>query len=403
MQRTVQQRCVIFLVIPILLLTIGFASVVFAKQKAPAVAKPKAKPEAGYRSAVLMDAETGQILFEKNLHEKVIPASLVKMMVILLTLEKIEAGQIHFSDTVTVSDWASKIGGQQVYLQRGETFPLEELLKAVAISSANDAATAVAEFLAGDTAAFVNVMNARAKELGLNDTKFANVHGLPPDKGQEENETSAYDIALLGRELLRRHPQVLKWSATLEAPFRNGTFTLTNTNRELLLRYSGADGLKTGYHPRGAAFTVCATAKRQDRRLIAVVMGAAAKGDRYRAVVDMFNMGFNQFERVVALRKGFSIGNPLPVVGGKNRTTAVVAANDAVVLVEKGQAKLIKTAIHLPVKELTAPVSKGTKVGEAVVSLGEREIGKVDLVVEDEIKKGNVVDRLKNWIVDKAS
>jgi D-alanyl-D-alanine carboxypeptidase (penicillin-binding protein 5/6) len=332
----------------------------------------------------------------------VIPASIVKMMVLLLAMEKIEAEEIHLSDIVTVSVWASKIGGHQVYLAEGETFTLGELLKAVAISSANDAATAVAEFLAGNTEACVDMMNARAKELGMNDTTFANVHGLPPDKGQKENSTSAYDVALLGRELLK-YPQILSWTSTIEDRFRNGTFTLTNTNRQLIRKYRGVDGLKTGFHPRGADFSVCATAKRQDRRLIAVVMSAPRKVDRYRAAVNLFNLGFNQFEKVIALRKGFSVGDPIPIAGGKERSTTLVASDNAIVFVKKGQKELIKQDINISVQKIVAPASQGTSFGEAVISIGDQPVTRVDLVVEEDIEKGHIYHRLKWWFVDKVS
>jgi D-alanyl-D-alanine carboxypeptidase (penicillin-binding protein 5/6) len=347
-----------------------------------------------------MDVETGQILLEKDAHKKVIPASIVKMMVLLLVMEKIDAGVLHLSDIVTVSAWASKIGGHQVYLAEGEQFSLEELLEAVAISSANDASTAVAEYLAGDVDACVEMMNARAKELGMNDTTFANVHGLPPDKGQKENLTSAYDVALLGRELLK-YPQILTWTSTIEDTFRNGTFTLTNTNRQLIRKYRGADGLKTGFHGRGAGFSVCATAQRQDRRLIAVVMGAPRKVDRYSAVVDLLNLGFNQFERVVVLRKGFTVGEPVLLSRGKNRTTTLVASENAVVVLKKGQKKEIKQEIDIPVDRIIAPVDQGTRFGEAVISVGDQVIMRVDLVIEKDIEKGSIIDRLKWWIVDK--
>jgi D-alanyl-D-alanine carboxypeptidase (penicillin-binding protein 5/6) len=399
MTRKVGQRQWIFLVTVILLFTLVLPNVPFAKQQ---ITKSHPQREPAYTSAVLMDYETGQMLFEKNPHEKVIPASLVKMMVLLLVMEKIESGAIHLSDPVSVSAWASKIGGQQVYLKEGETFTLEEFLKAIAISSANDAATAVAEFLAGNTEACVKMMNARAKELGMNDTTFANVHGLPPDKGQSENYTSAYDMALLGHELLK-YPQILSWTSILEDSFRNGTFTLTNTNRDLLRHYAGADGLKTGFHPRGADFAICATAKRQDRRLIAVVMNVPQKSDRYRAVVNLLDLGFNQFERVVVLRKGFPVGDPIPIPNGKNRTTTLIAAENAAVLVEKGQENQIKKNINIAVQEITAPVKRGAKFGEVAILVGERPVMNVDLVVEEDIKAGSFVDRLKWWIVDKIS
>ena len=361
-----------------------------------------ADQQSNYKSAILMDYETGQILYEEHAHQQVIPASLVKMMVLLLTMEKLEAGDIHLSDTVTISAWASKIGGHQVYLAEGETFRLEEILKAVAISSANDAATAVAEFVGGSADAFVKRMNARAHELGMKDTRFANVHGLPPDPGQEENYTTAYDMAVLGQALLA-YPKILTWTSTLEDTFRNGTFTLTNTNRQLLLNYQGVDGLKTGFHPRGADFCTCVTAKRQDRRLIAVVMGVPQKEDRYRAVKDLLNLGFTQFERVIVFRKGFSVGDAISVSNGKKRTTTLVASDNAVVLVEKGKQQAIRHDVNITVQEIIAPASQGTRFGEATIFIGDQAAATVDLVLEEDLEKGSFVDRLKWWIVNTIS
>ncbi|MCP4403327.1 MAG: D-alanyl-D-alanine carboxypeptidase [bacterium] len=232
-----------------------------------------------YKSAVLMDYETGHILLAENAHQQVIPASLVKMMVLLLTMEQLEVGKIHLSDVVTASEWAAHMGGQQVHLAKGETFTLKELLDAMVVASANDAAVAVAEFLAGDVESCVKMMNVRAKALGMNDTVFANVHGLPAGRGQVDDLTSAYDMALLGRALLKNYPKVLEWTSTFSTPFRNDTMNLVNTNKYLLRKVPGVDGLKTGYHRR-AGFNVCVTAMQDERRVIVVVMGAPSKLDR---------------------------------------------------------------------------------------------------------------------------
>ena len=245
-----------------------------------------------YKSAVLMDYETGHILLEENAHEQVIPASLVKMMVLLLTMEQLETGKIDLSDVVTASEWAAHMGGQQVHLAKGETFTLKELLDAMVIASANDAAVAVAEYLAGDVESCVKMMNARAKALGMNDTVFANVHGLPAGRGQEDDLTSAYDIALLGRFLLKNHPKVLEWTSTFTTPFRDGEMTLVNTNKYLLRKVPGVDGLKTGYHRR-AGFNVCVTAKQNKHRVIAVVMGAPSKLDRNKKAKALLAQGLS--------------------------------------------------------------------------------------------------------------
>ncbi|PID57038.1 D-alanyl-D-alanine carboxypeptidase [candidate division KSB3 bacterium] len=382
-----QRSVLVEIVVIVLILTVGSCSGLAAGASR-------------YKSAVLMSVETGQILFEENAHQDAIPASIVKMMVLLLTLEHVEAGTVSLDDIVTVSAWASKIGGSQVYLAEGEQFRLEELLKAIAISSANDAATAVAEYIGGDVDAFVEMMNARAEELGMNDTVFANEHGLPPGKGQKDNVTSAFDIAILGKELLQ-FPQILQWSSTVEDTFRNGTFTLTNTNRELLQKFPGADGLKTGFHSHGAGFNVCATAKRDERRLIAVVMGAERKADRYNAAVSLFNRGFNQYKRVVVIRKGFTVGDPLMIRRGKDRTTSLVASEDVVVLVTKNEEQEISQNVNIPLSYMIAPVKQGMRFGEVEVSIGDQVVARVDLVTETDIRKGNPLERMKWWLVNK--
>ncbi len=261
-----------------------------------------AAANASYKSVLLMDYDSGEILEQEHAHDAVIPASLVKMMVLYLTMEQIQADKLHFSDIVTISEWASKMGGQQVYLSKGEMFTLEELLEAMVIGSANDAAVAVAEYLAGSTDACVALMNAKAKELGMTETVFANVHGLPPSKGQVDNVTSAYDIALLGRALLQHFPQVLNWTSTVKITFRNDTLPIANSNRYLLRNVEGVDGLKTGYH-RKSGFNVCVTAKRGDRRLIAVIMGSPTKIDRNRAAKELLKNGFSTFEKVSQLNQ----------------------------------------------------------------------------------------------------
>jgi len=351
-----------------------------------------------YKAALLMDADTGQILFEQNMHQRLVPASLVKMMVILIALEKVQQGSVKLTDPVTASAWASKIGGHQVYLKEGEVFPLEELLKAVAITSANDAATAVAEYLAGSTESFVQLMNQRAKELGMNDTTFANVHGLPPGKGQEENYTSAYDIALLARELIK-HPEVLHWSSTREDTFRNGSFTLTNTNK-LLGSFPGLDGLKTGYTDE-AGFNLCATAKRDDLRLISVVMGVSNSRIRFSETTKLLSMGFNTYKKVALFKKGFTVDKEVTISKGKVYKVKPVPAQDVGVLIKKGEEGLLKTEFVNFVDTLEAPVQKGHKVGEIVVKLQDQVLTKTDLVIDEAIPLGSVITRFIWWMWEK--
>jgi D-alanyl-D-alanine carboxypeptidase (penicillin-binding protein 5/6) len=246
-----------------------------------------------YKAALVVDAESGEVLFAERSKRKVIPASLVKMMTSLIALEKIERGEEFLTDTYTVTAAASRIGGHQVYLKHGEIFSLGELLKAVVIGSANDAAYAIAEHVAGSHSAFVAIMNRRASELGMRNTRFANSHGLPPErrKGQTENETTARDMALLARAVVRQ-PRFLKWSSTRLDSFRDGTFQLLNTNHKFLRQVEGADGLKTGYHSRGAGFSLVGSAVRGGRRLIVVVMGAERAAQRLKVASRLIDKGF---------------------------------------------------------------------------------------------------------------
>jgi D-alanyl-D-alanine carboxypeptidase (penicillin-binding protein 5/6) len=351
-----------------------------------------------YKAALLMDADTGQVLFEYNSHQKLVPASLVKMMDILLVMEKIDSGALKMTDLVAATTWASKIGGHQVFLKEGEVFPVEELLKAVAISSANDAATALAEHVAGSTEAFVHLMNERAKELGMNDTTFANVHGLPAGKGQEENYTSAYDMAILGRELIK-YPQILHWSSTKEDTFRDGTFTLTNTNK-LLGSFPGLDGLKTGY-TNEAGFNLCATAKRDDLRFISVVMGGTNSRDRFAETTKLLSMGFSTYKKVSLFKKGFTVDKEVTIAKGKIYKVKPVPAQDVGVLVKKGQESQLKTEFANFIDTLQAPVPKGKKVGEIVVRLQDDVLTKTDLVIDEAVPVGSFITRFIWWVWEK--
>lgn len=254
----------------------------------------KQKIEDRFESAVVMDANTGEVLYAHNANQKVIPASLVKLMVALIAVEKSQQGQLNLQEKYTVSAEASRIGGHQVFLKEGEVFTLDELLKAVVIASANDAAYAVAEHVAESADRFVMLMNERADQLGMHNTRFQNVHGLPPNKrkGQKDNSSTAYDIGLLSRHVIK-FPLILNWSSTRLDSFRDGTFQLLNTNHHFLKNVDGADGLKTGYHPRGAGFNLVGTATRDGRRLITVIMGAPSSGDRLKAATYLMEKQFS--------------------------------------------------------------------------------------------------------------
>lgn len=246
-----------------------------------------------FKSAVVMDASSGKLLYSHNPHLEVIPASLVKMMTAVITVLKTRTDPISLNDKYKVSAAASNIGGHQVYLKQGEFFTVKELLKAVVIGSANDAAFALAEHVAGSQAEFIKLMNQHAVILKMKNTTFANTHGLPPNrrKGQKENSTTAYDLALLARHVLQ-FPLISKLGSVRLDSFRNGTFQLLNTNHRFLSRVEGANGLKTGYHPRGAGFSIVGTATRKKTKLIAVVLGAKNSRDRLSAASHLLDYSF---------------------------------------------------------------------------------------------------------------
>jgi len=228
------------------------------------------KLTAPYATACVLEPSSGRVIFDLNMHQPWPPASMTKMMLMLIVAEKLHDGSLKLTDQVSTSALASKMGGSQVYLKEGETFSLDDMMKAIVVHSANDASMAMAEYVAGSGEAFVVMMNKRAHELGMNDTHYRSPHGLPPAPGTQADMTSAYDSAILARELIR-YPDVLRWSSIDTTGFRNNTFERRNTNH-LIRTYKGCDGLKTGFYYQ-AGFNVTATAKRGDLRLIAVVMG----------------------------------------------------------------------------------------------------------------------------------
>lgn len=250
-----------------------------------------AQPRGQYKAALVVDMATGKVLYQERAREKSDPASLVKMMLVLLAMEGVKRGELHLEDKCTVSAKAAGIGGHQVYLKQGEVFRFEDLLKAVMIGSANDAAYAVAEHLAGSQDAAVKMMNARAKQLGMHDTRYINAHGLPESKRSKRgaNYTTAHDLALLAKELMK-HPLVMKWTSRPEDSFRNGK--LINTNHHFLRQFAGAEGLKTGFHAHGAGFCLVGSAVRDGRRLLAVILGAESSRARLQAASRLLSMGF---------------------------------------------------------------------------------------------------------------
>ena len=369
--------------------TITFALFLFAcsltlgVDSASARRKRSRKAVIPYRSILLIEANTGRVLKAKNERLATKPASIVKMMTALIAMEQIKRNIIHLDEIITVSRRASRIGGQQVYLAQGEKFSLRNLMKSIIISSANDSSYAVAEHIAGDAEAFVGMMNQRAKELGMTNTHFVNVNGLPPGRKKPTNQMSARDAGILARELIN-YPLIMKWSATRNAPFRNGSFTLTNTNN-LLGRFRGMDGLKTGYH-RKAGFSIVATAKRKNLRLIAVVMGSSHSRRRFKEAKRLLAWGFIQYRWVNLGRSKKPKREQIKVLKGQKRTVRIRLKGSVEALVRRGEEKRITMKLELP-EAVPAPIRTGQKVGRVTYELGGDKLGGADLVAAESVKK----------------
>jgi len=337
-----------------------------------------------------MNADTGEVLYAYKPHRKHPPASMVKMMLMLLVMEKVESHSVTLADPVKTSALASHYGGSQVYLKEGEVFPLEELMKAIVIHSANDATVAVAQYLTGSLEGCVDLMNRKARELGMKDTVYHSVEGLPPGRGELPDLSTAYDLALLGRALIR-YPKIREWCSIQRAPFRGGKFILTNTNR-LIGTFPGADGIKTGYY-RKAGYNLTATASRDGLRILSVVLGAPKDEDRFRESARLLSIGFNLYKKVRAVRKGEILSPEVPVSGAGVRSTALIAAHDVFVHVRRGRESAVHTVLSVP-DVLEAPVEKGRSYGSVLVKNGDRELGRTDAVAASEIPEAPLCKRL---------
>ena len=332
------------------------------------------------KSALLMDVATGQVLYEQNAHEALAPASVTKVMTMLLIMEAIDSGRINWDDLVTTSESAAAKGGSQVYLKVGETMSVAEMVKCIAVSSANDCACAMAEHLAGSEAAFVQQMNQRAKELGMNDTNFVNCTGLDDGADAKDHKTSACDIAIMSRELLKNHPDIKKYTTIWMDTVRNGAFGLSNTNK-LVRFYQGATGLKTGF-TANAGYCLSASAMREDMELVAVVMGCESSKDRFAACKSLLDYGFATY----ALITPQSEKTEIPVkLGVKDTVVAVPSGEDAVLIDKAQKSGVTQQAEMLP--EVAAPVSKGQRLGTLYIRSGEQVLKEIPLVAEGGVEK----------------
>ena len=328
------------------------------------------------RAALLMEKTTGQILFARNEHEKLEPASVTKIMTLLLTMDAIDSGALAYDDMVTVSANAAGMGGSQVWLAEGEQITVEELLKCVCVSSGNDAAVALAEKVAGVTELFVEQMNNRARGLGMDDTHFVNPTGLTA----EGHVTSAHDIALMSRELLTKHPDIRSFTTIWTDSIRNGTFNLANTNK-LIRRYDGATGLKTGY-TASAGYCISATAEREGMELIAVVMKGETADKRNADAKALLNYGFSAYALVSAAPEGPLPA--LPVTMGETDSVSLTLPPDALTaVVEKAQAAALERRIDLP-ESLPAPVRQGQQVGTLTLCSGDTELMTVPILAAED-------------------
>lgn len=332
------------------------------------------------KAAVLMDVATGRILMKHNENERLYPASVTKIMPLLLVMEAIDSGRISLDDVVTVSGTAAAKGGSQIWLKEGEQMTVDELIKATAVYSANDACTALGEYIAGSDEAFVKMLNDRAKELGMNNTNFENCTGL--DDTTENHLTTALDVAIMSRELLK-HEKITEYTTIWMDSLRNGQTELVNTNK-LVRFYEGTTGLKTGTTSK-AGCCVSASAKREGTHLVAVVMGSDNSSDRFETAKSMLNWGFANYSTVTPVIDGKLIPDVGVINGVEEKITPEIPLADSV-LIEKGREGEISQTIDLAV-DVAAPVEKGQVLGTVTFRLGDEMLGEYNLTSPKAVDK----------------
>ena len=339
-----------------------------------------APAEVAAKSGILMDAATGQVLFAQNAHEMLPPASVTKVMTMLLIMEAIDSGRIGWNDTVTASETAAAKGGSQVYLKVGETMTVTDMVKSIAVSSANDCACAMAEHISGSEAAFVDAMNQKAKALGMEHTHFVNCTGLDDDPDAAQHLTCAQDIALMSRELVVKHPDIRKFTTIWMDTIRDGSFGLSNTNK-LVRFYPGATGLKTGFTQK-AGYCLSATAERDGMELIAVVMGAESSKDRFNACKQLLDYGFANYALVRPQTQTGTVNVKL----GTEDAVKAVPKEEIKLLVDKQQRGQVVVQTELE-EVVTAPVSKGQRIGTVTVRVGEQVLAQIPMLAEQAVPK----------------
>ncbi len=344
------------------------------------------------KSAILIEASTGKILYEKNSHERYAPASMTKIMSMILIMEAIEKGKLKWNDVLVTSEYASSMGGSQIFLQPNEKMSVKDLFKAVAIGSANDATVVFAETIAGTEEKFVSKMNDKAKKLGLKDTNFKNAVGLD----EANHYSSAYDMSIMAKELVK-HEKIFDFTTVYEDYLRQNTdnkFWLVNTNK-LIKTYEGADGLKTGY-TKEAGYCLTATAKKNDMRLIATIMGASDSKKRNSNMATLLDYGYNSYEIQVEVKKGETVSKK-NITKAKDQIVEIVPKNDASVLIEKGEEnKNLNYEIDLG--KIKLPIKSGDKVGILKLKDGNKVVSTVDLTVKKDVQKASILQLYKRSI-----
>lgn len=328
-------------------------------------------------AAVLIEQNSGKVLYDKNMHEQLRPASVTKVMTILLIMEAIDSGKISYDTQIPCSENASSMGGSQIWLDTTETLSVNDMLKAICVVSANDCTVAMAEYLEGSQEAFVQKMNEKAKELGMNDTCFKNCHGIDEDG----HITSAYDIALMSKELLTKHPNITKYTTIYMDSLRNGKSELVNTNK-LIRTYNGITGLKTGSTSL-ALYNLSASATRNDLSLIAVIMKAPTTKLRFAEAQKLLDYGFSNYSYIKLGDSGDTVQS-VPVNKGIESSINATVENTSGVLIPKGKEKQIEKNIILQ-DNLSAPIYKGQKIGEITYNLDGNNLAIIDLVASNDV------------------
>ena len=364
-----------------LALSLAMTSLLFSPLPAAAAQEDNMPLPLSSASALLMEKETGTVLLQQNAHQKLEPASVTKVMTLLLVMEAVDSGRLSLDESVPVSAHAAGMGGSQVYLKEGERLSVSDLIKCVAVVSGNDCAVALAERLSGSESAFVEQMNQKAQALGMEDTHFVNCTGLPAPG----HLTSAYDIALMSRQLLLHHPDIRQYTTIWTDSIRNGAFGLTNTNR-LIRFYDGATGLKTGF-TASAQYCMSAAAQRNGMELIAVVMKAPTTAQRFQDASCLLDYGFANYALLTPQPEGPLV--PIDVLLGQSKTVQPQLQRECRLLVEKAQADQITTRVDLA-RDVQAPVDPGQTLGEFQVYVGEQLRDTVPIVAAQGVERLSV-------------